>query len=156
MPVKRAILYSYGNDDACREIRKFIEDAGIILEIRDIDKKPLSKFELRKILGHISLTHFLNKMSDSYAKYKLDSKTPDLNEVIEMMSEDHTLIRKPIIKSNRLMTVGCDKKKISEMLQINMNGDSPVREEPKGNVKVNRYHSKKPSNDNKVQSSASK
>ncbi len=62
---------------------------------------------------------------------------PPRNEVFELIASDYTLLKRPIIKSPRLMTVGYDKKKIAEMFQISNNGNEGSEE--KGNFKKN-YH----------------
>lgn len=126
MAPKRAKLYSYGDDARCDEVRKFIEDAGILLDIHDMSEKPLSRAELSDLIGNLNIEHFINNLSDSYAKNNLGEGRPDREKVLDLMAEDHTLIRRPIVVSSRLLTIGCDKRKIADMLQINAsdNGDS--------------------------------
>jgi arsenate reductase-like glutaredoxin family protein len=128
MVAKRATFISYGNSDPCAETKKFIEEAGVVLDVRDLEKAPLSEYELHKMIGHLDLSHFLNTMSDSYTKGKFDGKSMDRNEVIKLMAADYTLIKRPIIRGSRLLLIGCDKKKISEMLQLNNNSGNSVPE----------------------------
>ncbi len=128
MAPRRAQFYSYGEQGPCAEVKKFIQDSGILLESRDIEKNPLSVSDLNRIIGFLDLNHFLNTSSDSYKKNGLDKELPSRTEVYELMVQDHTLIKKPIICSKRLVTVGCDKQKIADMLQINKNGESEVIE----------------------------
>ncbi len=122
MVPKRATFISYGTDDSCAEARKFIEDSGVLLRLRDLAKNPLTVYELEKLIGHTNIGHFLDTLSESYAKHKLDQNSTPRAEIIKLMAEDHTLIRRPIIQSARLTTVGCDKAKIAQMLQISLNG----------------------------------
>ena len=129
MALKHTQFISYGDDNPCEETKQFIEQSGVILNIRDIEKNPLSVTELERLIGYLNISHFLNRSSQAYKKHGLDKKLPGRNEIIELMVNDHTLIRRPIIKSARLITVGCDKQKISEMLQINSNGDASDDEE---------------------------
>lgn len=124
MAPKRALLYCSGNDDVCTKIKKLIEDAGVILEIRDIGENPLSEEELSQLIGHVEISHFINTLSDAYTKYRLDKNLPDRQQVISLMAKDHTLIRHPIVKSSRLVTVGRDHRRIAEMLQISADGQS--------------------------------
>ena len=126
MVAKRALLLCCGDNDANAEIRKFIEDAGIILEVRDIEKKQLTADELNQIIGHVNIVHFINTLSESYTKCGFDKNIPSRNEVLELMAKDHTLIRCPIVKSSRLLTVGCDQRRIAEMLQINADGQAAL------------------------------
>ena len=128
MTPKRAAFLSYGNDDLCAETRRFIEEAGVLLSVRDISKNPLSEAELSGLIGNLPIKHFLNAMSDSYTKYHLDKHLPDRDQLIKLLAQDHTLLRRPIVKSSRLVTVGCDKRKISEMLQISPDGQSHVEQ----------------------------
>jgi len=130
MAPKRAIFMSYGNDTACTETKKFVEDAGVILQVRDIEKEPLNEHELSMLIGHLRIAHFLNTSSASFSKHNLDKSLPPREELIKLMAEDHTLLRRPIIKSSRLITVGCDKRKIAEMLQLSSNGDQPTDDPP--------------------------
>lgn len=122
MPPKRAMFITYGNDEQCAETRRFIEDAGVDLDIRDLEKKPFTEDEIRRLVGYFSIEYFLNPLSKSFAKFGLDRELPERHQVIKMMAEDNSLIRRPIIRTNRLFTIGCDRRRISEMLQISMNG----------------------------------
>lgn len=124
MAPKRAKYYSYGDDARCTEVKKYIEDSGILLDVRDLSRQPLTRNELADLIGHLSIDHFLNHMSESYIKHNLDEVKLSREELFELMAADYTLIRKPIIVSSRLMTIGYDKKKIAEMLQINSNGQA--------------------------------
>jgi arsenate reductase-like glutaredoxin family protein len=133
MAPKRALYLTYGNDGLCSETKKFIEDAGVLLEVRDIGKDPLSEEELTKLIGHLEITHFLNTLSESYTKYRLDKNLPSRDQIIKLMAKDHTLLRRPIVKSARLLTIGCDKRKIADMLQIKTDGEAPEEAETTSN-----------------------
>ena len=124
MALKLAKFMTYGNDEKCVEIKKFIEDAGVAVDYRDIEKKPLTEAELWGMLGHLEASHFLNPASDSFQKYQLAENLPERDKLIKMIAEDHTLLRRPIIKTARLLTVGCDKQKITEMLRLNGDGNN--------------------------------
>ena len=132
MPPKRAQFLTWGEDEQCNEIRKFLEDAGVVLDIRDVEKNPLTVSELAKMIGYVPIEYFLNPSSKTFAKHHLDREQVDRDEIIKLMAQDPTLLRRPIIRTNRLFTVGCDRKKVCEMLQISPNG-RPSQEEEKEN-----------------------
>lgn len=137
MAPKRAKFYTYGEDARTEEVRKFIQDSGILLDVRDISDRPLSRYELADLIGHLNIEHFINKASEAYFKNNLDEGRPDREKVLDLMAEDYTLIRRPIIVSSRLLTIGHDKKKISEMLQINSAGQAEQQiPENRGNRRV--------------------
>ena len=122
MAPKRAQLVTYGDDGASADSRKFIEDAGVLLQVRDIGYKPLTELEVGALIGNLQITHFLNTLSDAYKKFRLDKHLPDRQDIIRLIAKDHTLLRRPIVRSARLVTIGCDKRKIAEMLLINSDG----------------------------------
>lgn len=123
MAPKRATFISYGGSQDCLEVRNFIEGSGIVLTVRDLSQKPFTERELSNLVGYLNMDHFVDKTSESFHKNGLDKGLPERDEMIKMMAEDYTLIRRPIIKSNRLITVGCDKKKLMDMLQISESGE---------------------------------
>lgn len=145
MPPKRAKFLTYGEDERCAETKKFIEDAGVLLDVRDISERPLSYDEIDRLLRHIDPRHFLNMVSPSFEKHGLDENLPDRHTLIGLIVEDHTLLRRPIIESSRLVTVGCDKKSIALMLQIGMNGsrDDDERENDRHNRRSHRNQNAK-------------
>lgn len=142
MTPKRAIFISYGKDDNCVQTKNFIEESGVLLTIRDLEKSPFSEQELSNLVGYLDIRHFLNKSSDAYASNGLDKTLPDRQEIIKMMAADYTLIRKPIIKAARLITIGCDQKKVSELLQIGVN-NVPMPDDRLGNAGQHRKSGKK-------------
>ena len=147
MSPKHAIYLTYGNDEGCAETRKFLEEAGVVLNIRDLEKNPMSAYELMGILGHLDAKHFINPLSESFAKHNLGERIPPREQLVELIAQDITLLKRPIIKTTRLLTVGCDKDKISEMLRLN--GESSSREFS-GNIRrhqngSNRIYSKRSS-----------
>ena len=65
-------LYTIPGDQKCEEIREFLEQQDIRLEIRDIKKKPLRVNEIAKLIRHLELKHFLDTESAAYKKNKPD------------------------------------------------------------------------------------
>ncbi|MEK7775620.1 MAG: ArsC/Spx/MgsR family protein [Candidatus Zixiibacteriota bacterium] len=122
MALKRATLFTYGSDERSEETRRFIEDGGVIVDVRDLALKPLTLDEVEKLIGNLEIQHFINPLSESFEKLNLDDKRINRGEVLKAMAGDNTLLRRPIIKSTRLVAVGHDKRKIAEMLQLKPNG----------------------------------
>jgi len=118
MAPKSAIYMTYGKDVRCAGTREYIEERGVLLNVRDLEKNPLSVDELDEMLPHIPLKYFLNQSSQAYRKNGLENGLPDRQELLKMMAEDHTLFRRPIIKASRLIMTGCDRKMITEMLEL--------------------------------------
>ena len=122
MTLKRVKYVTYDENEQCLDIRKLIDDAGIKMDIRDIKKDPLTEDELYALVGHFEIRHFLNPLSESYQKNGFDKKLPGRTELVKAILKDYTLLRRPIIRTIRLFTVGCNKQAIIDMLQISSNG----------------------------------
>jgi arsenate reductase-like glutaredoxin family protein len=160
MALRKVKYFTYDENEKCEEIKSFIRQGGITLDIQDISREPLTENQIRRLLGHFNLAHFLNPMSPAYKKNNLDQSIPGREEIVKMISEDHTLLRRPIIKNTRLLTVGLDKKVIADMLQISENGDQVVMNDqefnqPNSSRSHGRYGKNK-SRDNHSYSSAKK
>jgi arsenate reductase-like glutaredoxin family protein len=123
MPPVRATYLTWGEDQQSDETRKFIEDAGVLLTVRDIGERPLTEHELDSLIKHMDPRHFLNVMSEAYTKHGLEKAMPERHELLKLMAEDHTLLRRPIIYTARLVTVGSDRNALTHMLQISANGN---------------------------------
>ena len=115
---RTAQFYTYGSDTQCLDLMNYLEEAGIHLDVRDIEKAPLTKQELRKLIGYCNVNHFLNPMSPTYDKHKLGEKATDRETIFELILKDHTLLRRPLVRSSRLTTIGCDRKVIDSVLQL--------------------------------------
>ena len=79
-------------------------------------------------------------MSKSYIKNNLDESKLSREEVIQLVLDDHSLLRYPILQSTRLITVGCDQDKIAKMLQIDANGQAEELPKDIGNRQTSRRH----------------
>jgi len=130
MAAKRVKYYTYGDDERCHDIRKFIQEAEVMLDVRDMEKNPLSYDELSALFGHCNINHFLNRAAKSFEKNGLDKKTLPREEILKLMAEDYQLIRRPIVRTSRLFTVGYNKKAINYLLQVNSEQQVP-RSEPR-------------------------
>lgn len=121
--LKRVKIYTDPKDPLCSEAQSFLEEQEVLLQVHDVKQQPLSSMQISRLIRHFDLRHFLNEASQAYKKNKLDKSLPEREEVIELMATDNDLLRKPIIVAGRLMTVGCNRDKIIEMLQLKVNGD---------------------------------
>lgn len=137
--LKRVTMYTDPKDTNCAEVRSFLEEQDIHLHLRNIKTDPLESLELSRLLRHFDLKHFLNADSKAYKKNRLDKSIPGREEIIELIAGDNDLLRIPIIVSGRLMTVGCNRNKIVEMLQLKNNGSRPTGEV---NTRPSRVNSK--------------
>ena len=121
-----------------KEVKEYLLEQEVSLQIRDIKTNPLGRHEIMRLLRHFDLKHFLDTDSKIYKRNKIDKSMPDRKDIIDMMVDDNDLLRVPILVSGRLMTIGCNREKITEMLQIRRNGSNSENEERPRQPRVNR------------------
>jgi arsenate reductase-like glutaredoxin family protein len=124
--LKRVDIYSYTDDPGFEEIKRFLDNYDYDIRVRDLHNRPLNADEIAVLIRHFDTKHFISTASKAYKKFHLERETPKRKELIAMMAEDNELLRQPIIVAGRLMTVGCNRQKIMEMLQIKSNGSDPA------------------------------
>ncbi len=116
---KRVTLYSNPDDTACKTVEKFLTEQDVILKVHDIKTLPLDFKQISKLLKNFDIKHFYNSNGHSKGKKKTtETEAPDRNLIIEQMAADNSLLRMPIILSERLLTVGDNTNRIGIMLQI--------------------------------------
>ncbi len=123
MPQKTATFMRCGKDDGTDEILKFIEYDGVQLTVRNLKDNPLSAEELDELIGHNPLSYFINQACPEFSELGLDKQMPERKELLSLMAKNPGLVRCPIVKSLRLITVGGSKAKVAEMLQISRKGE---------------------------------
>ncbi len=116
---KRVTLFTNPDDPGCKNVEKFLIEQDVILKVHDIKTRPLDFKQISNLLKNFDLQHFYNSNGHSGGKKKtIETETPDRNTIIEKMAEDNSLLRLPLILSERLLTVGDNTNRIGIMLQI--------------------------------------
>jgi regulatory protein spx len=121
--LKRAQFYFRNPCPGAEEAKEFLEEHGVVVAERDINKRPLTKRELKGLLGYLDPRHYLNSAAPAYAKHKLDQNLPAHDELLKLILENPELLRNPIIASGRLVTIGDNRQQLIEMFQIKVSGN---------------------------------
>jgi len=113
---KKVILYTDSKDAGFGDVKGYLEEQEVNLQVHNIRSNPLNQPEISGLVQHFDLQHFLNTRAKSYKKNKLDKSMPGRQEVIDLIAEDNDLLIRPIIVYGRLTAVGYDRHAIKEML----------------------------------------
>jgi len=120
---KRAQMLYRNPCSICEDAKKFLEDHGVIVKVRDLTREPLKRRELNSLLGFHDPKHYLDMMSPSFEKQNLDSHIPPRHELFAVIEEHPELLRHPIVMSGRLMTIGFNRQQMIEMFQLTISGN---------------------------------
>jgi len=134
--LKRAQFYFRNPCPGAEDAKSFLEEHGVLVMERDIEKKPLSKRELSDILGYQNPKYYLNTAAPAYEEEKLDKVLPPRDKLMEMLSANPQLLRSPIITSGRLVTIGSNRQQLIDMFQIKISDNGSGEEsKPSGEKK---------------------
>ena len=92
----------------CKETQKatrFFKERGVNFHHMDLNQRPLSPGELDNILHKVDAESLLDSNSPSYKKRGMSYMSFDIRE--ELL-EDPGLIRTPVVRNGREVTVGYD------------------------------------------------
>lgn len=137
---KRAQMLYRNPCTICEDAKKFLEDHGVIVKVRDLTREPMKRRELTMLLGFHDPRHYLDVMSPTFEKEHLDTQLPSQTELMAMLEEHPELLRHPIVMCGRLMTIGFNRQQMIEMFQLTMsgngsNGGDEAEDRPNGKSK---------------------
>ncbi|HVZ80946.1 MAG TPA: Spx/MgsR family RNA polymerase-binding regulatory protein [bacterium] len=103
-------FYQYPKCSTCRNAQKWLEARKIGLESTDITLDPPSKAELKAILkaSGKKVTDLLNKSGEQYRALNMKEKVKTLTEdqVLELLSKNGRLIKRPLVFEGKRATIG--------------------------------------------------
>jgi arsenate reductase (glutaredoxin) len=103
-------FYSYPKCGTCRKAKKWLEDQGIAMNEIHIVENPPSKDELKSLYekSNLSLKKFFNTSGKKYRELGLKDKVNSASdeELLEILSTDGMLIKRPITTDGNKVTVG--------------------------------------------------
>jgi arsenate reductase len=101
-------LYSYSKCGTCRKAIRFLEDRKIEFELIDITKITPPKLVLKVAIKAKGIKKLFNTSGGQYRKLKLKDKLETMTEsqVLDLLSSDGMLIKRPIAVDKHKITVG--------------------------------------------------
>ena len=103
-------FYSYPKCGTCRKAKKWLEDQGLSIDEIHIVENPPSKKELKSLYekSGLPLKKFFNTSGKKYRELGLKDKVNSASddELLEILSSDGMLIKRPITTDESKVTVG--------------------------------------------------
>ena len=100
--LKKLIFYSYPKCSTCRKASKWLDQNNISYQFIDIVKNPPSKYYLQLSLKQFSLDKkkIFNTRGKSFKSMETDIKDLSNEKIIELLSNDGKLIKRPFLIIN--------------------------------------------------------
>ena len=92
-----------------------MQDKGIELKLRDLNKERLSAAELDQLIGERDYREFLNPRNELYRERGMKEHPPSRAEALKLMSAEPNLIRRPVVIAGKLIVLGYDEEKLKAL-----------------------------------------
>lgn len=111
-------VYVYSSCSSCRKTVEALEASGAAFEVRDYLKHRFTAGELREILTGVGLTPamVLSTRSRIYRERELDAETLSDDELVRLMIEEPTLLRRPIVTSGEQVVIGHNPGRLASLI----------------------------------------
>jgi len=92
-----------------------LQEKGIDLEFRDLDKQRLSAGELDELIGERDYREFLNTRNELYRARNMKEYPPSRTEAIKLMVAEPNLIRRPVVIAGGKIILGYDEEALRKL-----------------------------------------
>ncbi len=100
-------LYGIKNCDTVRKARKWLEARGIEYQFHDFRTDGLDRAQLQAWLQTTSPDLLVNRRSTTWKQLEQDQRDlADQGDVIELLLAHPTLIKRPVLNTNKQVLVG--------------------------------------------------
>lgn len=110
--------YLYKSCTSCRKANDLLEAEGANFEVREYFKQKVTRQELDSILQSTGLevSDILSTRSTPYKQGNLAEKNLSDREILDLMTEEPRLIKRPLLISGSHAVVGYNEGKIQELI----------------------------------------
>lgn len=110
--------YLYNSCTSCRKAKDVLEAENAKYDVREYFKQHVTRQELDTLLETTGLevSDILSTRSTPYKQGNLAEKNLSSDEILEMMTEEPRLIKRPILVSGPNVVVGFNEGKIKELI----------------------------------------
>lgn len=92
-----------------------MQEKGIDLEFRDLDKQRLTAGELDELIGERDYREFLNTRNELYRMRNMKEHPPSRTEAIKLMVAEPNLIRRPVVIAGGRIILGYDEEALKKL-----------------------------------------
>jgi Spx/MgsR family transcriptional regulator len=116
--------YVYTSCTSCRKTDAVLRESGVAFTSRDYFRDRFSKEELVDILKRAGLgpKGVLSKRSKVYKERGEEIDALDDEELLDLMLEEPTLLRRPLVLGSQGVVLGHNPAKLNELIEANRQG----------------------------------
>lgn len=100
-----------------RAAERFFKERGVKFQSIDLKQKAMSPGEIRRFVEKFGLTGLLDVESKSYVDAGLKYLKVSERELLEKIEKDPRLLRLPLVRESKLISIGHDEASWKAMLE---------------------------------------
>ncbi len=103
---------------SCRKVKKWLKEQDIPFVEHNFIAKPLTEKDIKDILykSENGTDDIISKRSNAFKDTEIDFDSMSLNQLIEFIKNNPTVIKRPIIVDDRRIQVGYDEEEIRSFI----------------------------------------
>jgi arsenate reductase len=109
-------IFGIKNSNATRAAERFFKERQIAIHWVDLKQKPMSPGEIKRFIDRFGLPALIDTESKSYVEAGLKYMRMSDAEFLQKIERDPKLLRLPLIRSAKLLSVGHDEETWKRML----------------------------------------
>ncbi|MGI9263775.1 MAG: Spx/MgsR family RNA polymerase-binding regulatory protein [Gammaproteobacteria bacterium] len=110
-------LFGIASCDSCRKARRWLDDNGISYQYHDLRKDGLERSDLSNWVQKAGTERVLNRRSATWRRVpEVDRILTDDDDAINLMLENPTLIKRPILKASSMLMIGFEEGEYDRVL----------------------------------------
>jgi arsenate reductase len=92
-----------------------LQEHGVELELRDLDKQRFTTEELDALIGDRDYRQFLNSRNELFRIMKMAANPPSRAEALRLMAREPNLIRRPVVIRGVEIVLGYDEDALKKL-----------------------------------------
>ncbi|MFV0387171.1 MAG: arsenate reductase family protein [Pyrinomonadaceae bacterium] len=118
MTKKTVEVYGIPHCTTCQKALAYLESKGVeVSEFHNIKEEKLGKREVEKLAAGVGgANQLFSKRAMKYRAMGLEKRELKDSELIDLMTDEYTFIRRPVVISDEFAIAGFSKKKYDEFL----------------------------------------
>lgn len=105
------------NCNKIRDTRKWLDEKEVEYEFIDVKKEPLSLEEIKELEYKVGLDVLVNKKGTTYRNLGLKDKEVDEEEMILILEQNQSMIKRPVLIKDEAVLVGYDEDAFTSFLE---------------------------------------
>lgn len=110
-------IFGTKKSSATRAAERFFKERGVKVHFVDVAAKPMTKGELTRFVQKFGVNGLLDTQGKAYERSNLAYLRTTEDSVIAKMLDDPGLLRLPLVRGGKVLSVGEDKEGWGKMLE---------------------------------------